>query len=82
MNVADLQQIDRWQAAQCIAYLEQHGGIAPEYDLEASGLDMLRRDCKEKALRDRRLELSSTRKGFRFRQDSDENSDLVGLTGS
>lgn len=82
MNVADLQQIDRWQAAQCIAYLEQHGGIAPEYDLEASGLDMLRRDCKEKAIRDRKLELSSSRKGLKFRQSSGEISDLVGLTGS
>lgn len=82
MNVADLQQIDRWQATQCIAYLEQHGGIAPEYDLEASGLDMLRRDCKEKAIRDRRLELSSSREGLKFRRGSDDISDPIGLTGS
>ncbi len=82
MNVADMQQIDHWQAEQCIAYLEQHGGVAPEYDLEADGLELLRRDCKEKALRDRRLELSSSGTGLKFSENNDETSDLVGLTGS
>ena len=45
-----LAQIEDWDPEQLIAYLEQHGDIAPEYDLEAGGIEMLRRDCIEKAL--------------------------------
>lgn len=44
-----LNSIDAWGIADCICFLEQDGEVAPEYDLETDGLELLREDCREKA---------------------------------
>ena len=41
--------INAWDITDCIYFLEQNGGVAPEYDLEGSGLQLLREDCRDKA---------------------------------
>lgn len=52
MTRADLTAIEWWDPELCIAYLEQDGEPAPEYDLEtAHGVELLRRDCKDRAAR-------------------------------
>ena len=43
-----MKSIDAWDIADCIYFLEQDGEVAPEYDLEADGLELLRGDCREK----------------------------------
>ena len=48
--VEPIDAISRWSPARCIAFLEQDGDQAPEYDLETDwGLERLREDCKRKA---------------------------------
>jgi len=44
-----MNSIDAWDISDCIYFLEQDGNVAPEYDLEDSGLELLRGDCREKA---------------------------------
>ena len=44
-----LNSIDAWDIADCVYFLEQDGEVAPEYDLETDGLDLLREDCRAKA---------------------------------
>jgi len=44
-----MNSIDAWDISDCIYFLEQDGDAAPEYDLEDSGLELLREDCREKA---------------------------------
>ena len=44
-----LNSIDAWDIADCIYFLEQDGEVAPEYDLETDGLELLREDCRVKA---------------------------------
>lgn len=46
-NIAPI-EIGQWDAEQCIGFLERDGAPAPEYDLEADGLGLLRRDCRER----------------------------------
>ena len=43
-----MKSIDGWDIADCIYFLEQDGDVAPEYDLEADGLALLREECREK----------------------------------
>ncbi len=44
-----LNSIDAWDIADCLYFLEQDGEVAPEYDLETDGLELLREDCRAKA---------------------------------
>jgi len=49
MTRSEFEEMDMWDAEDCIAFLERHGAEAPEYDLEAKGLELLRRDCRAEA---------------------------------
>lgn len=45
-----IDSISRWSAERCIAFLEEDGAEAPEYDLETDwGVERLREDCRRKA---------------------------------
>ena len=43
-----MKSIDAWDITECLYFLEQDGEVAPEYDLDANGLELLREDCREK----------------------------------
>lgn len=45
-----IDSIRRWSAERCIAFLEEDGTEAPEYDLETDrGIERLREDCRRRA---------------------------------